>query len=275
MTNSKLRFSALLPVYDRDFLRLSLPKCLDSIAANTIRPDEIILVVDGPVSWDIDSQVYLAKQILEIRVIKLPSNVGLTRALNAGLAKCCYEYVARVDADDFCSFDRFEKQIALMEKGFDLIGSDIQEVDEQGKELFYKKMPSDSAEIRRFALRRNPFNHMTVMFRKSCVINLGGYPDFYLKEDYALWVRMLSDESLKCANIPEPLMIASTGKDFFRRRSSIKIFLQEIKMQIYIRKYLGKPIWSCSLDVLIRLIYHITPSKVKEAVYKYFLRNKA
>ena len=266
------KFSVLLPIYNRKELEYTFPKCLSAIFNNSIRPDELVIICDGPLDWDIGSQLKEYMHITPIKIKKLTANVGLASALNIGLCECSFDVVARVDADDFCSNHRFERQLEFFARGFNLVGSNIQEVDERGSELKRRFVPESAEEIKKFAMRRNPFNHMSVMFNKQQVMAVGGYPNFHLKEDYALWVLLLSQRNVKPYNIQECLMSATAGGSMYSRRSSFKIFKQELKMQFFLRKYLGKDLKLVFLDLLLRGAFHLVPGRLKEAFYNHILR---
>ena len=265
-------FSVLLPIYNREKLRHTFPQCLASIAKNTILPDEVLIVSDGPLEWDIYEQVSFFENQLNIRIFQLKRNLGLSKALNIGLQECFYDIVARVDADDFCAPTRFEKQLKLIDDGFNLIGSNIQEIDEDGNSLQIRRVPEDQESIKRFALRRNPFNHMTMMYDRKEVYAVGGYPNFYLKEDYALWIMLLSRKSVRAFNLQENLMEATAGREMYSRRTSWRIMVQELQMQFFLRKYLKKSIILLTLDIIIRCSFYFIPLSLKSFVYRRFLR---
>ena len=265
-------FSVLLPIYNRPDLRNTFPKSIAAVCENTALPDQVVIICDGPLDWDIDDAISGFLEITEITVVKLATNVGLRRALNIGLSHCRNELIARVDADDYCRLDRFEKQLNYIAKGYTLVGSNVREVDEQGKFLANKIVPESAPEINSYALWRNPFNHMSVMFKKSHVLNVGGYPDFYLKEDYALWVRLLASSETRPYNIQHDLMIVTAGSGMYSRRSSLKILREEYRMQMFLRTHLKKELWKIIVDLLRRTLFYFTPIWFKAFAYEKLLR---
>jgi glycosyltransferase involved in cell wall biosynthesis len=269
----KLPFSVLLPIYDRAELQFTIEKCVQAIANNSVCPDEVVIVIDGPLSWDLISQLREYDRCMTIRYLQLPSRMGLTNALNIGLRECRYNIVARVDADDYCMVERFEKQLLMYSQGYKVIGSNIQEIDENGNFLGQRIVPEFGTDILEFARRRNPFNHMSMMYDKLLVLSAGGYPDIFLKEDYALWVKLLSLGHLNVINIQECLMLATTGAGFYRRRTSWKILLNEYRMQVYIRRHLGKSYFLMMCDLFLKYWFFFTPVSLKRYAYKKFLRN--
>src|SRR5690606_11282740 len=113
--------------------------------------------------------------------VALPENVGLGHALAAGLKECRYELVARMDTDDICMETRFQRQIGYMyyHRNLAICGSYITEIDpETEQELAMRRVPSSEAAVERGLPLRNPFNHMTVMFRKSAIMAVGNYQPF-------------------------------------------------------------------------------------------------
>lgn len=265
-------FSVLLPIYNRIDLRDTFPKSISAIFENTVLPSQVVVICDGPLDWDIEDATASYKDAAEITIVRLPNNVGLARALNIGLKHCKFELIARVDADDFCTSDRFEEQLRYFRKGYTLIGSNIQEIDESGAITTVKVVPEMAPEIRSFAIRRNPFNHMTVMYKKSHVLAVGGYPHFYLKEDYALWVRLLATPDTVPINIQKNLMLVTAGNSMYARRSSAKIMREELKMQRFLMRFLQKPFYKVLIDLFIRVSFYFLPLSVKKKLYNVFLR---
>ena len=269
-----LKFSVLLPIYNREFLRASICNCMDAILANSVLPTQIVVVVDGPLDWNIDHQLDKYSRLVQLDIFHLPTQVGLVGALNFGIGMCRYEFVARVDADDFCHPDRFSEQCRLAELGYNLIGSDIEERDELGQFVSIKRMPQDREDITSYARRRNPFNHMTVFFRKKLVTDVGGYPHFFLKEDYALWVLLLSHPEVVPINVPKCLMLVTAGDNMYRRRASLRVVFQELKFQKLLWENLDKSLILCIVDFIIRFFYIFIPFSIKKNIYLHILRTK-
>lgn len=218
-------FSVLMSVYDKEkpeWLRTAL----DSVVSQSCQPGEILIMQDGPLTDELYAVLEeYQKRYPFIRTIPLHEHMYLGRALAAGVEKCRYELVARMDTDDVARPDRFALQLnymlehpeiaavgGYMEEFFD--GSDFRQI---------KTMPLKPEEVRRYARYRNPLNHMTVMFRKSAVLAAGNYRHFPFLEDYDLWVRMLGQGSA-LANIPEVLVEARTSGDLYKRRGGWSYF---------------------------------------------------
>ncbi|WP_246227116.1 glycosyltransferase [Propioniciclava coleopterorum] len=191
-------FSVLLPVYRGDRAPFFERAVASVTAEQTRRPDELVIVVDGPVP-DAIADVLRRVEAGELtggvptRVLALPENVGLARALEAGLDACAHEVVARADADDISLPRRFEVQLPLIEGGLDLVGSAIVEFGtEDGPDQMVRALPVSQAEIAEMARFRDPFNHPSVVYRRSAVRAAGGYEHLDKMEDYWLFARMIA-----------------------------------------------------------------------------------
>jgi glycosyltransferase involved in cell wall biosynthesis len=227
-----IKFSVLIAVYKKEnpeFLRLAL----DSIWLHqTLQPSEIVLVCDGLLTKELDQVINVFQLNAPLKLLKFEKNHGLGNALAKGLNICSNELVVRMDSDDVSAPDRFEKQVKYMTEHpeIDISGTNIAEFKESvDKICSYRRLPSQPDELFHFAKRRNPLNHMTVVFRKTAVIKAGNYLPFYGYEDYYLWIRMLQNGSL-IGNIPENLVFARIGNNMHFRRRGIKLFNQELRL---------------------------------------------
>ena len=174
-----MNFSVLISIYKKEnplFLNLSL----ESVLVNqSLLPNQVVIVKDGNITKELElvlnKYVKLFPQI--IKICGYADNKGLGFALNFGLDKCSNEIVFRMDADDICHFKRFESQLpAIQKNGISIVGSNIEEFNyEIGDLKNIRKLPCKSSDINMFMLYRNPFNHMTVVFKKSKIQSVGGY----------------------------------------------------------------------------------------------------
>ena len=214
-----MKFSVLMSIYHREqpeFLR----QCLQSLCAQTLAADEVVLVYDGPLTPQLEAVADSFQAALPLKIVRLAENVGLGRALNEGLAHCSHDWVFRMDGDDICLPERFAFQAAYLQThpDTDIVGTQIAEFDaDPAAPHAARRVPCDNDTIRRFARRRNPFNHMTVAYRKRAVLAAGGYHHHLYMEDYNLWLRMLA-AGARAANLPETLVLARTGAAMLRRR---------------------------------------------------------
>jgi glycosyltransferase involved in cell wall biosynthesis len=269
-TNCCNCFSILMAVYHKDDPSL-FRVALESVYNNKLQPASVVVVQDGPVGKALSNVISEYKLRQSFRLIELPVNKGLANALNTGLLHIATPFVLRADADDYNLPDRFEKQISMLESGYDLVGGAIMEVDKTGKSIAIRSVPTSQDEIRRFISKRNPFNHMTVAYRRSAVTDLGGYPDIFLKEDYALWASMLSNGA-KMINLDDVLVNATAGSEMYKRRGGVKYVRSEIDMQTFlIKKGLQSALGAIFIGVSRSMVF-LMPAFLRGFIYEKFLR---
>lgn len=265
-------FTVLMAVYRGDDAAL-FERAVRSVFDNTLRPDAFILVVDGPIPLLLSATVTRLEAEFSLDVERLAQNVGLARGLNAGLARVQTEWVVRADADDFNLPERFERQ-ARAASGLDapdLFGSAIREVERDGQPLAIRRPPSNHQDIVQYAQRRNPFNHMTVAYRKEVACRCGGYPLIHQKEDYGLWALMLK-EGARTMNLADVLVDATTGRDMYRRRGGWRYALAEIDLQRHLVRCKLKSTFSATLHGLLRGAVFLLPAGLRGWIYERLLR---
>lgn len=268
-------FSLLMSVYRKEDPAY-LKESLDSIFAQTVRPSQIVMVEDGPLTPELYEALEPYKADPCYKAVPLKENVGLGKALNAGLEACDYPLVARMDTDDIAFPDRFEKQLACFEADpeLDICGSYCLEFDGTTDNVVSKKeVPLTHEEIYAYAKRRNPFSHGTVMYKKEAVEKAGSYQHAMWFEDYYLWARMLVNGA-KAKNIAEPLLYFRASSDMFERRGGMKYFKSAAQVKYKIYKMglsgLGDFLYSTAAQGAVSLM----PNKMRAAVYKRFLRKE-
>ena len=223
-----MEYSMLMSVYRNtklDELRL----CMESVFAQEPAPTEAVIVEDGPVPEEV--QTYLDELAAEgkVKIVPLETNVGLGNALAEGTKHCNCEWIARMDTDDICAPDRMQKQVAYLEEHpeVDVLGSNIAEFSEDpGTVISVRSVPEEHAAICEYMKSRCPFNHMTVIMRKSILEAAGGYLPWLYNEDSYLWARMYL-VGAKFANIEENLVFARIDSNTFRRRGGYKYYKSE------------------------------------------------
>ncbi|MEF9880172.1 MAG: glycosyltransferase, partial [Clostridia bacterium] len=175
-----------------EYLRLAL----DSMIHQTVSPDEIVLVEDGPLTNELYTIVneYIQKYPILVNTVVNEKNCGLGLALNCGLHVCRNDLVARMDTDDISKPDRCEKQLMRFDENPNLaiVGAWVDEFsDSPDQVISVRVVPTDYEDIYQFAKRRSSFNHPVVMYKKSVVFKHGGYADLKRNQDVDLFGRML------------------------------------------------------------------------------------
>lgn len=267
-------FSVLMSVYaaeNPDFLHQSM----GSIFAQTLPTDDFVLVCDGELTPELDSVIasFAMDYYSTLKVVKLSTNQGLAAALNFGLQHCKHDIVARMDSDDIAMPHRMETQLAQM-AGVDILGSSVLEFTNHPTDAnTIRNTPTTDDAIKKFARRRNPFSHPSVMFRKSTVLKAGGYENFPLCEDYQLWVKIFRNGG-KGKNISDPLLYMRVGNGMYKRRGGFGYLRTMVKF----RHWLLKTGFTSMSDFCISVASHIVscfaPSCARKFMYHSLLRNK-
>lgn len=270
-----LDFSVCMSVYKNDSPN-HFYESLQSIIKQTYRPKEIVLVVDGPVSMEILRVINeFENQIEYFHTIRLNENVGLGNALRIGIENCKFELVARMDSDDVAVSDRFEKQLLYFQNNPDIsiVGGQISEfIDRTDNIIGIRNCPITDPEIKEYIKRRCPFNHMTVMFNKEHVLNVGNYVDWKFNEDYYLWLRMYL-AGYKFYNLPDILVNVRVGNEMYSRRGGLTYFKSEAKLQKYMYKNGVTNLYLLITNIFIRFVIQLLlPNKIRGFIYKKMLR---
>lgn len=235
--------------------------------------DEMVMVVDGPISYSLHKVIEKWRGPLRIRTVILATNQGLDAALNAGLEVVKSPWVMRFDSDDVCLPNRINVQMPMMVSGqYDLIGGQIGEfVSDENHPHQVRRVPCDTAAIKSYAKRRNPMNHMTVCFRTEVVRELGGYPSSRFAQDYALWLLMIH-AGARVANSDEVIVHARIGNGMYQRRGGLDYLRNEIALQEFFVSNGCKSIAEAVLDGLMRGLVFMLPVGLRAFVYRAFLR---
>lgn len=227
-----MSFSVLMSVYEKENPGY-LAQALESMHKQTLQPTEIVMVKDGMLTQELETVIAeYQKRLPQLRTYQFEKNVQLGRALAKGVKLCRYELIARMDTDDIAVPERFEHQYQYMteHKEVAVCGGWLQDFDDAGKFYKIKKLPKMHADLVEYNKYRNPLNHMTVMFRKSAIVNAGNYQHFPFLEDYYLWNRVLADGGI-IHNLQETLVYMRTNDDLYRRRGGMAYFRQYVKFR--------------------------------------------
>ena len=271
------QYSVLMSVYHKENAEY-LRTAMDSIWKQTIPTDDFVLVCDGPLNEELDAVI--EKMVEEhpdtLHVVRLEKNGGLGNALNEGIKHCQHEIVARMDSDDISRPDRCERQLKVFQEHPDVsvVSGIVEEFTMSTSEIEARRVPPETqGQILVFAKKRNPFNHPCVMYKKSAVEAAGGYQDFYLLEDYYLWIRMLQKGSVGY-NLQEPLLWMRAGSDMYKRRAGWK-YAQSQKVLFEYMKYSGFISRSQYMkSVAVRTASSLTPNWLREFMFKTVMRKK-
>ena len=270
-----MRFSVLMSVYKNEKAEY-LDMALQSMVKQTLLPSEIVVVEDGLLTDELDACLnsYEENYPKLFRRIAYRENRGLGLALRDGVLACRYEYIARMDTDDIAAPVRFARQFAYLAEHpqIALLGSWIKEFSiDPTRPDTVTDLPTGHEDITEYAKTRNPFRHMTVVFKKTAALESGNYRDFLWFEDYDLWVRMLQ-KGHQTANLPEHLVSVRAGDEMFARRGGWRYLKQEIKFQRFLWKIGFISIFDFSLNVVRRSVVRLLPNRVRVWLYREFLR---
>lgn len=279
--NNYPEFSVSMCVYGGDDPNF-FDTAIRSVVEQTVRPDEVVLTVDGPIPDRTETVIQKYRELLEqteigFKVIYLEKNMGHGEARRICLENCSNELVALMDADDLSVPNRFEKQLEcfLLDPNLSIVGGNIREFVDTPDNCIGKRMvPESDTDIKAYMQRRCPMNQMTVMFRKTAVQDSGGYIDWFCDEDYFLWIRMALAKK-KFANVPENLVNVRIGEEMYQRRGGWKYFKSEAKLQRFMLKkhIIGFPRYL--INVFQRLVLQVLmPNKVRGFVFRTFARQR-
>ncbi len=270
-----MNYSILMSVYAKENDKY-FEAAIDSMLKQTVSTNDFVIVCDGPLNESLDKVIekYEKSHPGLFNVVRLEHNQGLAKALNEGLKECKNEIIVRMDSDDFSKPDRVEKQIAAMEEnGADIVGTNIMEFDGELTNITHARdLPETDEEIRVFAKKRSPFNHPSVMYKKSKVELVGGYGEFDYFEDYHLWISLLQN-GCKGYNVQEHLLLMRAGDDLYQRRGGKEYCKSIYKFKKYMLDvgYISRT--SFLTQTTGRTLVSIMPNKIRETVYKKKLRS--
>lgn len=268
-------FSVLMSVYQKEKAQY-LNRAVESVFEQTLLPDEVVLIEDGPLTEELENVIAdLKKKYPNLVTFRFEKNVKLGRALAKGVMLCKNELIARMDTDDIAVKERFELQYCYMTKHKEtaVCGGWLQEFNDEGTHVKVKKMPKTNEQIKNYAKYRNPLNHMTVMFRRSAVLAAGNYEHFPLLEDYELWNRMIAAGN-QMYNLPQTLVLMRTNDSMYERRGGFAYFRQYEKLRRK-QKQLGLLNWAeYAKAAFLTAAVTLLPSFLRKWLYHKFLREK-
>lgn len=269
------KYSILMSVYYKDnpeWLKLAI----DCMLNQTIKSDDFVIIEDGKLTEELEKIIKeYEKKYSFITIKRLEKNMGLGPALAIGVNECKNEWIARMDSDDYSVPERIEREVQIIkEKNADIVGSSIAEfVDNIENIKAIRKLPETDDEIKKFARRRNPFGHSSLLIRKSKILEAGNYRSYYLCEDYDMWIRMIENDAV-CYNIQEYLGYMRISDDFYKRRGGLKYLksILKFKKEQYNKGFfkIDDYIISSSASICTCLC----PNIIRDIIYKKLLRRK-
>ena len=268
-------YSVLLAVYaleKPEYLQASL----NSLITQTVLPRDIVIVCDGPLTAELNEIIHAFETAHPglFTVVRLSENRGHGAASREGLSYCRCELVARQDSDDISHPDRMERLLTAFQEdpALDMVGSAVSEFAETpDKETAVRRLPQQHEKILKFARRRCPFNHPSVLFRKSAVLAAGGYDGGYqLFEDYDLWVRMLQ-AGAKTRNLPDKLVHMRAGKALYKRRGGRRYFqhMKTFRKSMRTRRFSTR--FDYGLAITMQGTVCFVPNRVRMFIYRHLL----
>lgn len=268
-------YSVLMSVYINEIPEYFI-QSLESMVKQTIIPNEIVIVKDGMLTNELNEVIkrYESEYPNIFNIIPLKKNIGLGRALDVGLEHCKNELVARMDSDDISLPKRCESQLKVFNVNPDLVilGTMIDEFYDTADNIVSSRVvPTTNKEIHQFMKRRSPFNHPTVMYKKSEVIRCGGYGKMRRKQDLDLFSRMINN-GCNAQNINKSLLLFRSNEDNFKRRKSWSYCKSYIDVQYEIWKR-----GHCSVRDLIfvtagQIFMFVAPMSITKKISKRYLR---
>ncbi len=272
----QVKFSVALCVYNGDD-GSNFDSALDSIYNQTIKPNEIVLIVDGPINSELEKIVgkYCGISDIKLEVFRFEKNVGHGIARRKSIELCKYDYIAIMDSDDLCRTNRFEKQIEYLSKypKVDVLGGQISEfIGTPSNVIGIRSVKTQHEEICNDMKKRCPFNQVTIIFKRSSYEKAGGYLDWYHNEDYYLWIRMFLKKCI-FANIEDIFVDVRMNDDSYFRRGGLKYFLSEYRIQklLYSNKINNK--FQFLVNVFTRyMIQMLFPNKLRRFIFIHFAR---
>lgn len=268
-------YSVLMSVYYKDNPEW-LKESIQSMLNQTIKTNDFVIVEDGTLPNELENVIkfYEKNQKNIFNIIRIEKNGGLGPALALGIMNCKNELIARMDSDDYSIPNRCELQLRKFnaDEELSIIGSNIAEfVDDINNIQAYRILPEKDDEIKKFAKKRNPFGHPSVMFRKSKILEAGNYRSYYLVEDYDMWIRLI-EKKAKCYNFKEVLVYMRISEDFYKRRGGIKYLKSILKFKNEQLKNGYFTIGDYLKSTIPHVVVCLIPNMIRDYIYKKFLR---
>lgn len=266
-------YSILMSIYKDDNPEY-LAKSIESMLKQTFPSNDFVIVKDGPLTDKLNMVIdkYIDENKELFQIISLPKNVGLGEALSIGILHCKNELIARMDADDIAYEYRCQMQLDVFRENpdLDIVGSYVDEFSDDEKNIIRTKMvPIDQVDIMMFSRQRNPFNHPTVMYKKSKVIGCGNYSNMRTNQDVELWVRMLHN-GCKAKNVPYSLVLFRFDEKTYKRRKKWNNVYHMISLWYIFYKNKYCSLWDLTKVSFVQLVIFLSPIIIIKWIYSKF-----
>ena len=263
-------YSVLMTIYKKDNPEFAKAG-IESMLNQTHRTNDFVLVCDGELTDELNAMIeaYVAEYPDIFNVVRIPQNVGLGAALRRGVPLCKNDIIARMDDDDIAKPERCKHEIEYLIENSDcvLVGAHMYEFEKDSNlAIRVKKVPIGYDNIKKYARRRNPFNHSTIMFRKSAVLEAGNYSEMRTNQDVELWVRMLN-KGYRCENIDEILVDFRFDGNTLERRKEWKNTKLMIDIWKQFRKNKYCSYWDYVVVKWVQIAIYIMPKRLLNWVY--------
>ena len=276
-TQNHKKYTVLMSVYAKED-PYYLSQSIVSILSQSVKPDEILILKDGPLTDELDDLLneLQSRNVDTVKIVSFKQNRGLGKVLADGVMLSKNKFIARMDSDDIANVYRCELQLNefLRDPTLDIVGSNVTEfTDNVDNVKSTRKMPENHEEILVFSHKRNPFAHPSVMFKKDSVLAAGNYRSFKFCEDYDLWVRMILNGA-KCYNVQKNLVSMRISSDFYKRRGGANYVksIVKFKKELHDIGHFNKKdfILSAASTVLVGLM----PNYIRSKLYTHILRKQ-
>jgi glycosyltransferase involved in cell wall biosynthesis len=264
--------SVLLPVAVTTDLA-GLRRAHRSVTEQTLVPTEILLVTNQSLTDDVVATINdLVDTNPESRHEHFPDAHGLGGVLSDGLKRCSEPFVARMDADDIAEPERFAEQLTVLKKTeADIVGSHLAEFRNDPEQLERtREVPVTHNEISEWMPWRCPMNHPTTMFDREAVLDVGGYRNFPMMEDWDLWARCLA-AGLRFQNLDQILVKAQID-DLADRRGGLDYARAEFRMAQELRELEIASRRDTLKHLSLRIPPRLLPPQIRDRIYQLFAR---
>ena len=246
----------------------TLPDAIGSILSQTYTDWELILCDDGSTDGTFAAAERFALRFPgKILLLKNEKNLGLNKTLNKCLEKATGSYIARMDGDDLCSPERFEKERAVLRAndGIAIVSTAMKVFDENGE---WGIVAHPEKPQKKDFLHGSPFCHAPCMMRREALLSVGGYSEgkrLLRVEDYHLWMKLYA-AGYTGYNIPEALYSMRDDRAAYKRRK-FRFRINEACVKYLCVKQLCLPFYGY-LYALKPIVVGLLPEKLYDKLHK-------